>query len=30
MLDLSIDFLIGVTALALAWLGYQEVTSIRR
>ncbi len=30
MLDLSIDLLIGVTALAVAWFGYQEFTSARR
>ena len=27
MLDLPIDLLIGVTALAVAWFGYQEFTA---
>ncbi len=30
MLDLPIDLLIGVTALAVAWFGYQEFASARR
>ena len=30
MLDLSINLLIGVTTLVVAWFGYQEFTSARR